>query len=294
MLRKNDKKETAIAAPDERAVEAWRCKDEIRFGRAAKIAGWIFLIRDSRFEIQSRRIFHISYFIWHMKYGICLLIKPQSLLRDVAPGELLRLSDSPLAQFRAQGFVVYDFDNGVRQRPFVVRVYQQRGAAGDFGQAGDVAGHDRRPAGHRFEGGQPKPFEERRIHESAGRAIQRGQIFVGDVSGQDHVIGPSLFLHLVEDFTRQPQLTPHDHQLRPEVFALASQSRVGPDQSNQVLARLQTADGQQEIARDAEAPANLFGLVGDGRLRRKARFDAVICDNDLFRWEFVNVQQILP
>jgi hypothetical protein len=54
ILRKNDKKEAAIAAPNEWAVKARRREDEIGFGRAAKIAGRIFLIRDSRFEIQSR------------------------------------------------------------------------------------------------------------------------------------------------------------------------------------------------------------------------------------------------
>src|SRR5215475_2159642 len=48
---------------------------------------------------------------------INFLIKPQSLLRGVAPGELLRLSDPLLAQFRAQAVVAHDFDQGVRQRP---------------------------------------------------------------------------------------------------------------------------------------------------------------------------------
>jgi hypothetical protein len=51
---KNDKKEAAIAAPNEWTVEARRREDEIGFGRPAKIAGRIFLIRDSIFEIQSR------------------------------------------------------------------------------------------------------------------------------------------------------------------------------------------------------------------------------------------------
>jgi hypothetical protein len=51
--RKNDIKETAIAAPNERAVEARRREDETGFGRAAKVAGRILLIRDSIFEIQS-------------------------------------------------------------------------------------------------------------------------------------------------------------------------------------------------------------------------------------------------
>ena len=51
---KNDIKETAIAAPNERAVEARRGEDEIGFGRAAKVAGRVLLIRDSIFEIQSR------------------------------------------------------------------------------------------------------------------------------------------------------------------------------------------------------------------------------------------------
>jgi hypothetical protein len=52
--RKNDIKETAIAAPNERAVEARRREDETGFGRAAKVAGRVLLIRDSIFEIQSR------------------------------------------------------------------------------------------------------------------------------------------------------------------------------------------------------------------------------------------------
>ena len=53
MPGKNDIKETAIAAPNERAVEARRREDETGFGRAAKVAGRILLIRDSIFEIQS-------------------------------------------------------------------------------------------------------------------------------------------------------------------------------------------------------------------------------------------------
>jgi hypothetical protein len=44
ILRKNDIKKTAIAAPDERAVEARRPEDEIGFGRAAKVAGRVLLI----------------------------------------------------------------------------------------------------------------------------------------------------------------------------------------------------------------------------------------------------------
>jgi hypothetical protein len=54
IFRKNDIKEAATTAPNERTVETRRCQDKIGFGRAAKIAGRIFLIRDSRFEVQSR------------------------------------------------------------------------------------------------------------------------------------------------------------------------------------------------------------------------------------------------
>src|SRR5262245_64213078 len=63
---------------------------------------------------------------------ISLTVKPQSLFRRVAPGKLFRLRNSLLAQFGAEEIVAHDFDQGLRQRMFVVRVNQQGRAAGDF------------------------------------------------------------------------------------------------------------------------------------------------------------------
>jgi hypothetical protein len=73
---KNDIKETAIAAPNERAVEARRGEDEIGFGRAAKVAGRVLLIRDSIFEIQSRtRNFHFPYVTCHFSFVIARTLR---------------------------------------------------------------------------------------------------------------------------------------------------------------------------------------------------------------------------
>jgi len=77
---------------------------------------------------------------------------------------------------------------GAGERRGVEGVDQGGGVAEDFGQAGAVAADDGGAAGHGLEGGQAEALHERRESEGGGAAVEAGQLVLGHLVEDPHLI----------------------------------------------------------------------------------------------------------
>ena len=96
--------------------------------------------------------------------------------------------------------------------------------------------------------GRPKPSYERRVGEDGCRAVERRQVSVRHVAGEDDA-GQATLLDELRHIRGSPACLADDHQLLGE--ALGVHDGIGLDQAHQVLARLQVADGQHIGAGEA-------------------------------------------
>ncbi len=70
----------------------------------------------------------------------------------------------------------------------VGRVEEDARVADDLRQRAGPARQDRRAARHRLDGRQAESFQQRRLNQGIGTAVQIDEIVVRDKSGQDHAI----------------------------------------------------------------------------------------------------------
>src|SRR5205823_1331913 len=107
----------------------------------------------------------------------------------------------------------------------------------DFRQGSGVAGEDRRAAGHRLDGRQAEPFQERRLDQGIRAAVQEDEVLVRDESRQEYAMpqvlardrradGGYLRVEDVVDIAGQ-----HEPDVRP------GRSSEGVDEAGQILMR---------------------------------------------------------
>ena len=76
----------------------------------------------------------------------------------------------------------------IGDRVDVGRVEVDARLADDFRQRARPARDHRRAAGHRLDGRQAESFQQRRLHQGIGAAVEKDEVLVGDEARQEHAI----------------------------------------------------------------------------------------------------------
>ena len=198
-----------------------------------------------------------------------------SLVQDVAhaggrafPGEPGGAAEAGLAEAPAQLVVAQAAAQARGNRVGVARVHPDGGVAHGLREGGRVGHQGGRAAGHRLQRGQAKSLGQRREDQEVGQGVERGQIGIGHVAGEEHLIRHAAVFQRVADGVHSPGGRAGQHQPVRQPFPPDGRERL--QQPRQVLLGFQVAQVEKEVLRQVEARAHRAQDrgVGDGMERR--------------------------
>src|SRR5262249_50443401 len=155
-----------------------------------------------------------------------------------------------------------------------VRVDQEGGVAGEFGEGRDVGGDDGDAGGHRLRDRKAEAFIERRVGEDRRGGGERGEVGLGDIAQvADHVEAGDRRFGSPADRTRDDEVV--------GAAKVSGKRCEGVEEEVDVLARLDGAEREDEGA--VELVAGADGFDGGGGWVEEGGGDAGVDGGDFLR-----------